>query len=133
MALMLVVAGCGGGNDLPIVPVSGTITFAGGPCPAEGTISFTPVSIEEGLPRRPGTAKFQTDGAFEVTSFEPGDGLIPGTYQAIINCWKAQPSSDNPSSYETNNHVPRDYRPEVVVAKDADSAEVKLDVPPKKR
>src|SRR5690349_630988 len=66
LLLLALSAGCSG--DQPItVPVSGHITFAGGPCPAEGTIVFSPVAVEKGLPRRPGTARFQSDGAFTVT------------------------------------------------------------------
>jgi hypothetical protein len=125
-------SGCGQGNGLETVPVHGKITFARGPCPKEGSISFTPVSVEEGLPRRPGRARFDVEGVFDVTSFRDGDGLIPGKYVAIVTCLKGQPSYSDPNSYEKLSYVPADYRPEIVVEKGASSQEVSLDVPKKK-
>src|SRR4051812_27112672 len=86
LILMLVVSGCRREQKMT-VPVTGYITFAKSSCPADGTIVFSPVAVEKGLPRRPGTAAFHTDGAFAVTSFHDGDGLIPGRYQPIVNCW----------------------------------------------
>jgi hypothetical protein len=129
-ALILVLAGCGG-DELTIVPVSGKVTYAGGPPPAAGTISFSPVTVEEGFPRRPGQASFQTDGTFEATSFKNGDGLFPGTYTALISCWMGQPISEDPSSFERLNYVPQTYRPEVVVKRDDESVEVNFDIPKK--
>jgi len=131
LALLLASSGCGE-EGLPIIPVSGKVTYAGGPVPTEGTISFSPISVEEGLPRRPGRARFQEDGLFEATSFKEGDGLIPGRYAAMISMWMGQPVSEDPSSFERLNYVPKTYRPEVVVERTADSVEVNFDVPKKK-
>jgi hypothetical protein len=133
MGLLLSAVSAGCGRDQPVtVPVSGHITFAGGPCPAGGTIVFSPVAVEKGLPRRPGTARFQPDGAFTVTSFREGDGLIPGHYRPIISCWKGEPGNDDPSSFERLNNVPKNYQPdEVVVEPSAPEVVVRLDVPKK--
>lgn len=131
--LLLVVLGGGCSRDQPMtVPVSGHITFGGGACPAEGTIVFSPIAVEKGLPRRPGTARFQLDGTFTVTSFREGDGLIPGHYRAIVSCWKGEPRNDDPSSFERLNNVPKNYQPdEVIVAPSVREVVVKLDVPKK--
>jgi len=126
------VSGC---NDsgLPMVPVSGKITFAGGPPPAAGTVTFTPISVADGLPRRPGTARFETDGNFRVTSFKKNDGLIPGSYYANVSCWQGEPSHKDPSSYERMNNVPKGFEaPPVAVDPEADEVEVTIDVPKKK-
>jgi hypothetical protein len=124
--------GCGE-SGLPTVPINGQITFGGGPPPNAGTVVFSPRSVAEGLPRRPGRGRFTQDGTFTVTSFKEGDGLIPGTYQPLVDCWKGQPSSDNPKTFETLNNVPSGFEaPEVVVEAGADSVEVKIDVPKKK-
>lgn len=128
--LVLTCAGCGG-SDLPLVPVAGTVTFAGGPCPKPGTIDFEPVAAAEGLPRRPGWAKFAEDGAFEVTSFQNGDGLLPGTYNIKVSCWNGQPSGDDPRSFERLNLVPSAFHQEIVVKHDADPMELTIDVPKK--
>jgi hypothetical protein len=125
-------AGCGG-NGLPMVPVKGKVTFAGGPPPAAGTVTFTPVSGKEGLPRRPGRAQFDEQGAFRVTSFKENDGLLPGSYTMRISCWMRQPSSDDPSSFERFNYVPKNFTaPQVVVDEKAGEVDVAVDVPKKK-
>src|SRR3990170_6421261 len=80
--------GCVGGNDLPLVPVSGRVTFDGKSCPKSGTILFVqvPGTGKSGLPTPPARATFGVDGRFEATSFQKGDGLLPGTYQVSISC-----------------------------------------------
>jgi hypothetical protein len=129
VAIPLLVTGCSD-NGMGLVPVSGKVTFAGNPPPAGGTISFNPITVQEGLPRRPGTAKFEADGAFAVTSFKPGDGLVPGTYHPRIQCWKGQPNSNDPSSFDRLNYVPKDFEPKpIVVEAGAGAVEVTIDVP----
>jgi hypothetical protein len=131
LMVVVVVGGCGG-DKLTTVPVSGRITFGGGACPAEGTVVFSPVAVEKGLPRRPGTAQFKQDGTFTVTSFRDGDGLIPGRYRPIVSCWKGEPRNDDPGSFERLNYVPNTYKAdEVIVSPSGDAVFVKLDVPKK--
>src|SRR3954463_9630264 len=88
IATCLAGASCCGcnGQKLPLVPVTGKVTFAGSTPPHEGTVTFTPVTVAEGLPRRPGSAHFDKQGDFQVTSFKKNDGLIPGTYYANVTC-----------------------------------------------
>ena len=131
--LSLLAAGCGGGGDAAVVPVSGTVTVGGAVPTKGGTITFTVVEPAEGYPRRPGTAKFSADGSYVATSFEEGDGLVPGTYNAVIQYYEQEPSDDDPTSFERLNLVPKDYRPEVVVDKTAGSVEASFDVPLKKK
>jgi hypothetical protein len=115
------------------VPVTGKVTFAGGPPPAKGSIIFRPVSTPDGLPKRPGTAEFDESGLFQTTSFKKNDGLIPGTYAVRIDCWMGHPSGDDPGSQERLNHVPKNYEPpEVKVEVGASSVELTFDVPKKK-
>jgi hypothetical protein len=125
--------GCGG-SDLPLVPVSGELTFDGEPPPAPGSINFIMVtgSGMSGLPDRPGSATFGVDGKFEVSSFKKGDGLLPGKYTAKIVCFVGTPSEADPSSYERLSRVPQDYHPELVVEQGSAPMHVKFDVPPKK-
>jgi len=128
---LIAVCGCGK-NPTQTIPVSGRITFAGGACPAEGTITFSPEAVETGRPRRPGTAQFGRDGTFTVTSFHEGDGLIPGRYRPIVSCWKGEPRNDDPSSFERLNYVPKNFKAEVVnVAASDKSVVVSLDIPKK--
>jgi hypothetical protein len=112
-ALVLTAACPGCGPDgLATVPVSGSITFGGAAPPAKGSIAFSPISVEHGMPRRPGTAEFDIDGRFAATSFREGDGLLPGRYRAIVSCWTGEPSNSDPKSFEQLNAVPKSYVPE---------------------
>jgi hypothetical protein len=132
IAMLAACIGCGQ-HGLPTVPVSGRVTFSHGPCPAVGSIAFSPISTGEGMPRRPGTATFAADGVFQATSFKSGDGLLPGRYRAIVSCWTGEPTSADLSSFERFNSVPRNYQPqEFVVESGAKSLELAIDVPLKK-
>jgi hypothetical protein len=124
--------GCGK-NGLPLVPVRGKITFNGGPPPAVGTVSFTPISVDPGLPNRPGRAAFDKEGNFQVTSFKENDGLIPGKYHPQVSCWMGAPSSNDPSSFDRLNYVPKTFQPEPIVVNASDGpVEIVINVPKKK-
>ena len=128
------IAGCGG-SGLPLVPVSGQVTFGGGPPPAPGQINFVmhPGTGIGGLPNRPGSASFDRDGKFEVSSYRQGDGLLPGTYTAQVICWLGPTSEANPQSFIDMNAVPQDFAPELVVEPGSKAIVKSFDVPPKKK
>ncbi len=105
---MVLLLGCSRGRSgIEIVRVEGRITFDGGPMPAAGTLRFLPRSQAANgsgsRPTRPGSAQFETDGRFRVTSWEPGDGLVPGTYAVSVECWQTPPTMDGPPAV---SHVP---------------------------
>jgi hypothetical protein len=130
--VLIIASGCGD-KGLPLVPVSGKVTFAGSAPPADGVITFTPIKVQEGLPSRPGSGAFDKQGDFQVTSFKQGDGLIPGTYHPNVTCWMGKPNSSDPSSFERLNYVPKDFQaPPIVVDATKDTVEVAIDVPAKK-
>ena len=130
--LIAIFCGCGRGYDFPMVPVTGQITFAGGPCPAPGYITFTPIEPEPGLPRRPGSGTYGTDGQFSVTSFRKGDGLIAGRYRVSISCMSGLPDPSKPDPWDAVSYVPKDYQPpELVVKRSSDPIKVDYDVPSK--
>jgi hypothetical protein len=127
----LLLTGCGG-QDLPLTKVSGKITFNGGPPPETGTIAFSlvPGTGDKGLPYRPGSSPFGTDGTFVVNSFAKGDGLLPGTYKVRITCLSGPPST---APLEVLSYVPLDWTPdELVITGDEGSVSVEYDIPPKK-
>jgi hypothetical protein len=130
--VLAAVAGCGG-NALSLVPVSGKVTFSGGPCPAAGNVGFTPIEVEPGLPRRPGSGQFREDGTFQVTSFKKGDGLVPGRYRVTVMCFSGLPDPTSRDPWGDVSYVPKDFQaPELVVQKRGDAVEVTYDVPLKK-
>jgi hypothetical protein len=131
-ALLTAVTGCGS-SGVTTVPVSGTVTFDGGPCPAQGNISFAPVEIAAGLPRRPGSASFGPDGQYAVTSFKPGDGLVPGRYRVQISCFNGVPDSRNPNGFRNASFIADDFAPpEFVVDSGSGPITKDFDVPLKK-
>jgi hypothetical protein len=132
--MALAAQGCSGGNQLPLVPVSGRVTFAGGPCPAAGNVTFVPVEGTPGLPRRPGAAKFETDGEFTVTSFAEGDGLLPGKYRVSITCYSGLPDPTSPDPFGDVSYVPNGFElPELIVQAESEPVELTYNVPPKRK
>lgn len=127
---LLAAAGCGESDRPLTVPVSGTVTFSGGPPPAEGSLRFAPIEVAEGLPNRPGRADFDSSGKYTARSFATGDGLVPGKYKVVLECWKVVPADGQPGV----SHIPANYEPlELVVDREArGGVTLDLDVPASK-
>jgi hypothetical protein len=126
---------CEKGHGLPLVPVSGHVTFNNSQPPMEGNIAFVQIgnSGQPGVPNRPGRATFGTDGQFAATTFKDGDGLLPGKYQVTISCADAEAKPGQP--FDEVSFVPSNYRAEqLIVQQDGGPVEVNFDVPlnPKK-
>ena len=117
------IAGCGESGP-PMVRVEGRVTFSGVPPPKPGKITFAPIESAEGLPKHHGTADFDTNGDFVVTTFNKGDGLIPGKYRVDIKCWKKNPT---PATMISDNYVPPTYRPPELVIDQATTEPVRAD------
>jgi len=71
-------AGCGSGQ-LGTASVSGKVSFNGAPVPG-GTITFYPAGGEAGTESRPASGPIKPDGTFVLTTYEEGDGAVPGKY-----------------------------------------------------
>jgi hypothetical protein len=127
--MLLSFSGCG--NDRPTtIPVGGRITFGGGPPPAAGAVFFAPIDAEAGYPRRPGRAMFDEEGSYEATSFEEGDGLVPGEYRVSVECWKSPPGMGGAGATGGVSYVgPGFDPPNLVVPVDQDRVEHDLEVP----
>lgn len=117
--------GCGNSNRPKTIPVSGVVTFDGQPPEHPGGLFFAPLEVEEGYPKRGGRALFEADGAFAATSFEDGDGLIPGTYKVRIESWKQPPSMGTPGI----SNIPKGFEPsDLVVSSKENAVEYDLDI-----
>lgn len=117
--------GCGGNDRPKTIPVTGIITVKGSPPEQPGALFFAPIEVAEGYPRRGGRALFETDGHFAATSFEPGDGLVPGTYRVRIESWIVPPSMGKPGK----SYIPSGFEAtELVVPVDAKTVNYDLDV-----
>lgn len=132
--MMFVVTAVGCGQSGPkCIPVHGKITFDGGPCPAAGMITFSPVETPAGVPQRPGSGEFNKDGQYEINSGSHGDGLLPGRYRVRIDCLSGPPPQ-LPNGLDIVSYVARGFTPdELVVSTDANSIEANYDVPLKKK
>jgi hypothetical protein len=120
VALLLATAfGCG--TDTPqTVPVTGRVTFDGQAPPGPGSVYFVPQEAAAGFPLRPGTGDFDKEGHFTTTTFDPGDGLMPGKYTMLIECWQVPPNMEGKPS---KTYVPKKYQ-------SAQTSGFKLDITP---
>ncbi len=107
MGVLVLVGTSGCGNPHGCVKVSGTITLNGGNPPGPGAVTFTVVEPAEGFPNRPTMAKFDTDGFYRVTTYDPGDGILPGSYMISIECYETPPNMDGKpiKSYIHNKYL----------------------------
>lgn len=85
--VFLVALSCGCGRKGPRpVPVSGTVTVDGKPL-AGGAITVAP---EKG---RAAGGRIGPDGRFELSSWQPGDGVAPGTHRVEVIASKPLPGN----------------------------------------
>jgi hypothetical protein len=75
LLLALFLAGCGGAR---LSPVEGVVTLDGKPL-ADASIQFVPQG--QGRDATAGTDK---NGNFAMSTVEPRDGVVPGTYKVVI-------------------------------------------------
>ena len=127
-ALVLPWLALGGCRD-PVgrVPVSGKITYGGGPWPTAGVLYFKPLEPAAGFPQLTGIAHFDPSGTFTVESTGHERGLVPGRYAVQVECWETPP---NMEGKPVKSHVPAGYRlPDLTVEAGAASKSVSFDVP----
>jgi hypothetical protein len=80
-AAFTVLSGCGGSDNLSVYPVKGKITFEGQPMKGGGAISFVPTGGQAGAQSG---GEIKEDGTYELTTYQPGDGSIPGDFRVVI-------------------------------------------------
>ena len=76
LILALAVAGCGGTRTSP---VSGVVLLDGKPL-AGASVQFVPQGSG-----RDATGETDSNGQFAMSTFEPKDGVMPGTYKVVIS------------------------------------------------
>lgn len=132
-ACLVILAGCG--EDRGLVPVTGVVTLDGSFMPDGGSVRFLPVSAAAGFPTRPAHAKFQTDGSYEAQTFKPGDGLYPGMYRVVVECWEIPHSMGGPpakSFLHARYGNAKQSGLEITVPSDSDPVTFDIDVEPRK-
>jgi hypothetical protein len=79
LVLLAISAGCGSGRP-EMLPVTGTVTYDGKPVEM-ASVTFL---AKNG---RPATAETDSEGRFQLTTFEPGDGAVLGEHIVTITKW----------------------------------------------
>jgi hypothetical protein len=75
MMVLLCTVGCGGSGT---VPVQGIVRLDGQPL-RSASVQFVPEDSG-----RDATATTDQDGRFVLSTFEPGDGALPGNYKVVV-------------------------------------------------
>lgn len=97
MAIFAMIPGCG--PDYPeTIPVSGTVTLDGQPV-AGAAVVFTP---EEG---QKATGTTDASGRFELSSFQLGDGAVPGRHRVTV----AKTTVDSGDEEKVVFLIPQEY------------------------
>lgn len=89
VALLVGASGCGGGPSRPArSPVAGrVVTTAGAPCDG-ALVVFHPRVPGRATDAKP-VATTAADGTFRLTTYETGDGAVPGAYGVTV-VWPAK-------------------------------------------
>jgi len=132
MMIVVPIVGCNT-DDKGLIPVSGTVTFDGGPPPAPGIVQFMPLETASGGTKRSALGRFDTDGQYSASSFLPDDGLYPGKYAVMIVCNKGDLDYSKKDPFRDVSYIADGYKgQELVVEADSDEVTLDLDVPLKK-
>lgn len=113
--LLTLVGGCGETDDRPTrFPVSGKVTQGGNPV-AGAAVTFVPK--EAG-----GSSAFATTndaGEFQLTTFDAGDGAIPGDYHVKVEKYESTgPAAAGSSTEGLSELNTEDYEPDTDVSDD---------------
>jgi hypothetical protein len=89
-ALIVLCALCAGCNDRPTAQVSGKVLYKDGTVPQGGVrlIRFEPASDTTATIRKAATGYIADDGAFQMYTRKPGDGVILGKYAVTFTFWR---------------------------------------------
>lgn len=82
--LVVTLGGCGGDPNRPkLGKVSGKVTYNGAPV-SSGEVVFTPVSGKGGETGQGARGSIGSDGRYEMTTFDTGDGAIYGQHVVTV-------------------------------------------------
>jgi hypothetical protein len=88
--LLLSAVGCGS----RLYPVRGKVTYADGKPVTEGMVVFESKDQANRITAR---GEIRADGSYELSTYQPGDGALPGKYQVLV-APKSDPNAvDKPS------------------------------------
>ena len=95
-----------------LVKLAGVVTIDGEPL-GGAMVMFLPEKGENG---RPASGVTELDGTFELSTFEPGDGVLAGSYRAVVT--KDQQSKKTQGASGPVSRIPKVYtNPELTTLK----------------
>ena len=129
MLALAVMTGCGEQIDKkPTAPVKGVVTYQGKPLET-GEVIFFPDSGEQIA-----HGKIQSDGSFQLTTYDEGDGAFPGTHKVSIISERDMEgvSAEDPEASLEPSYIPTKYNMQktsglTAVVKDGDN-EINFDL-----
>lgn len=98
-------SGCGGGDYPETVEVNGRVTLDGEPLP-NAIVTFMPT---DGQRTASGTTNAQ--GEFSLSTFEPGDGAVPGEHKVAVMPKEPPPMPGSSSPGDTGEEKSENYTP----------------------
>src|SRR6516165_7707037 len=83
--------GCGGDSGRPkLGRVAGKVTYNGKPV-TKGVVSFIPASGPGAATGQSATGEIGSDGYYQLTTFESGDGAVLGEHRVIVQSREDDP------------------------------------------
>ena len=95
VTFVLAAAGCGANDDLPLVKVARTVTYAGAPL-THRTVVFAP---EASTPGPQAVGRIENDGSFRMEPAEEG-GRSEGAFRVTVHC-RREPTTEELEKLET--------------------------------
>ena len=103
----IALAGCGGAGEDPnrptTYPVTGIVTLNGSP--VEGA-QITFYSEAGGDAAQGAFGRTDAEGRYSLTSFDPGDGAVAGSYIVTVAKYSSSPESSAPLTESDPNYIP---------------------------
>ena len=96
--------GCGSGGDLPLAPVTGTVTYQGAAL-EHGKVVFTP---ESGTAGPQSVGRIEPDGSFRVQT-AGGDGAPLGQHVVTVHCRRPPTPEEKKNLVTTESLIPEKY------------------------
>ena len=91
--------GCEGSVDRPkTIPVFGKVTWNGEPLPM-GRVQFVPSDSKK---CRPAVGDIDKEGNYQLMTFQPDDGVMPGSYKIFVDAKK----EGDPNNLKTKGGIP---------------------------
>jgi hypothetical protein len=99
---VILIAGCGGGSANPkTYPVTGTVMHQGAPV-TDASVTFSPVDASG----QAATGQTDSAGRYVLSTFQQGDGALPGEYTVRVVKYDRSPTVAGSSDDDWDNYTP---------------------------